>query len=106
MKNALRRPCERTNVCTHLERQSQLSSLRTQGPIPRDICCRKESRPAVAAKNDGLWLWVPASRGRQKDEVPRKAGSQMPDRFIVIPAERRISFPLWLSSRVGTLRAS
>ena len=57
------RPRVRTTVCTHLERQSHLSSLRTQGPIPRDIRCRKESRPAAGATNSSLWLWVPAFAG-------------------------------------------
>jgi len=38
------------------------SSLRTQGPIPRDIFCWKESRTA-SATNSSRWLWVPAFAG-------------------------------------------
>src|ERR1700751_3685606 len=43
--------------------QSPLSSLRTQGPIPRDIRTWKESRPALGATNSSLWLWIPACAG-------------------------------------------
>jgi hypothetical protein len=40
--------------------------VRTRGPIRRDIRCRKDSRPAVAATNSGLWLCVPAFAGTKE----------------------------------------
>jgi hypothetical protein len=86
---------QRHKVCTHLERQSHLSSLRTQGPIPRDPCCRKESRPAVDATNSSLWLWVPAFAGT--------TGSLWPEWEPLSPLTF-VSFldrPMWVAMDLG-----
>src|SRR5262249_31087428 len=49
--------------------RASLSSLRTQGPIPRDLHYREESSCSARATNCGLWLWVPACAGTTEGRV-------------------------------------
>jgi hypothetical protein len=42
------------------------SSPRTQGPIPRDVCCWKESRPALVPRTPACGYGSLRSQGRQR----------------------------------------
>src|SRR5262245_57192565 len=54
-------------VLATLQDRTPLSSLRTQGPIPRDVHWRKERSRSARATNCALWLWVPAFAGTTEE---------------------------------------